>query len=189
ILTLVIMFVYLIGVGIYINKDAIKQYKNIFKYSGRVVTDYTFLVGYGVTFINMGIMGIICLIYVISIGGIVNGPAIAGIFTVVGFSAFWKHLKNCIPIVIGVIFTALILGNDISSTGIIITVLFSTTLAPLCGVYGYKIGILAGILHFILATNVGVIHGGVNLYNNGFAGGLVAGFLLPILDAFEEGEN
>ena len=23
-----------------------------------------------------------------------------------------------------------------------------------------------------------------NLYNNGFAGGLVAGFLLPILDAF-----
>lgn len=185
-LTLLIMFVYLISVGIYINKNVVKDYKNIFKYSGRVVTDYTYLVGYGVTFFNMGVMGIVCLIYVIWIGGIVNGPVIAGIFTVVGFSAFGKHLKNCTPIVLGVIFMALVFRNDITSTAITITVLFSTTLAPLAGVYGYKIGILAGMLHFILATNVGVIHGGVNLYNNGFAGGLVAGFLLPMIDAFRK---
>lgn len=185
-LTLLTMFVYLICVGIYINKDVFREYKNIFKYSGRVVTDYTYLVGYGVTFFNMGVMGIVCLIYVICIGGIVNGPVIAGIFTVVGFSAFGKHFKNCTPIVIGVIIMALIFRKDITSTAITITVLFSTTLAPLSGVYGYKVGILSGMLHFILATNVGVIHGGVNLYNNGFAGGLVAGFLLPMIDAFRK---
>lgn len=185
-LTLLIMFVYLICIGIYINKDVFKEYKNIFKYSGRVVTDYTYLVGYGVTFFNMGVMGIISLSYVILIGGIVNGPVIAGIFTVVGFSAFGKHLKNCTPIVVGVILMALVFRKDITSTAIIITVLFSTTLAPLAGVYGYKIGLLAGMLHFILASNVGVIHGGVNLYNNGFAGGLVAGFLLPMIDAFRK---
>ncbi|MGL5718093.1 MAG: DUF1576 domain-containing protein [Paraclostridium sp.] len=187
--TLTIMFVYLIGIGIYINKDAIKQYKNVFKYSGRVVTDYTYLVGYGVTFFNMGIMGLICLIYVVCIGGVVNGPVIAGIFTVVGFSAFGKHLKNCTPIVIGVILMALILNKDITSTSVIITVLFSTTLAPLAGVYGFNVGIMAGMLHFILASNVGIIHGGVNLYNNGFAGGLVAGFLLPMIDAFRRGRD
>ncbi len=184
--TLVIMFLYLMFMGLYINKDTLKQFKFIFTYSGKVVTDYTYLLGYGITFFNMGLMGLISLIFVIAIGGVVNGPVIAGIFTVVGFSAFGKHLKNCTPVVIGVIIAALFLGHDITSTGIIITILFSTTLAPIAGVYGYRIGILAGIIHLILATNVGVIHGGVNLYNNGFAGGLVAGFLLPILDAFVE---
>ena len=132
-------------------------------------------------------MWLICLLYVILIGGIVNGPVIAGIFTVVGFSAFGKHLKNCTPIALGVIIMALVFKEDITYTSTIITVLFSTTLAPLAGVYGYKLGILAGMLHFILATNVGIIHGGINLYNNGFAGGLVAGFLLPMIDAFRKG--
>lgn len=187
ILTLVLMFIYLIYIGISINKNALKEYKHIFNYSGKVVTDYTYLMGYGVTFFNMGIMGLITLSFVLLIGGVINGPVIAAIFTVVGFSAFGKHLKNCIPIVLGVISTALFLGNDISSTSIIIIILFSTTLAPIAGVYGSKIGFIAGILHFLLATNVGIIHGGVNLYNNGFAGGLVAGFLLPILDAFVKG--
>ena len=184
ILTLIAMFIYLIYIGISINKNALNEYKYIFNYSGKVVTDYTFLMGYGVTFFNMGIMGLLSLSYVLLIGGVINGPVIAGIFTVVGFSAFGKHIKNCLPIILGVIITALFLEYDISSTVVIITVLFSTTLAPIAGVYGYKIGFIAGILHFLLATNVGIIHGGVNLYNNGFAGGLVAGFLLPILDSF-----
>nr|WP_294572485.1 DUF1576 domain-containing protein [uncultured Romboutsia sp.] len=184
ILTLISMFIYLIYIGISINKNALNEYKYIFNYSGKVVTDYTFLMGYGVTFFNMGIMGLLSLSYVLLIGGVINGPVIAGIFTVVGFSAFGKHIKNCLPIILGVIITALFLEYDISSTVVIITVLFSTTLAPIAGVYGYKIGFIAGILHFLLATNVGIIHGGVNLYNNGFAGGLVAGFLLPILDSF-----
>ena len=187
ILTLVIMFIYLICIGLSINKNVLKEYKYIFNYSGKVVTDYTFLMGYGVTFFNMGIMGLISLIFVLLIGGVINGPVIAGIFTIVGFSAFGKHIKNCIPIILGVLMTALFLGRDISSTSVIITVLFSTTLCPIAGVYGSKIGFIAGILHFLLATNVGIIHGGVNLYNNGFAGGLVAGFLLPILDAFVKG--
>ena len=184
ILTLIAMFIYLIYIGISINKNALNEYKYIFNYSGKVVTDYTFLMGYGVTFFNMGIMGLLSLSYVLLIGGVINGPVIAGIFTVVGFSAFGKHIKNCLPIILGVIIAALFLEYDISSTVVIITVLFSTTLAPIAGVYGYKIGFIAGILHFLLATNVGIIHGGVNLYNNGFAGGLVAGFLLPILDSF-----
>ena len=184
ILTLISMFIYLIYIGISINKNALNEYKYIFNYSGKVVTDYTFLMGYGVTFFNMGIMGLLSLSYVLLIGGVINGPVIAGIFTVDTRSRVGKHIKNCLPIILGVIITALFLEYDISSTVVIITVLFSTTLAPIAGVYGYKIGFIAGILHFLLATNVGIIHGGVNLYNNGFAGGLVAGFLLPILDSF-----
>lgn len=189
ILLLTFLFTFLLICGIIINKRAIMQYPLLFSYSGAVVTDFTHLVGYGITFLNMGLMGLLSLLYVLLVGGVLNGPAIAAIFSVTGFSAFGKHLKNCLPIVLGASLAALTLNFDLSSTPIIITVLFSTTVAPIAGGYGVLSGIVAGMLHLVLATNVGVIHGGINLYNNGFAGGLVAGFLVPILNAFKKGED
>lgn len=189
IVVLLLIFLYLISIGVFINKRAIIQYRNIFRYRGRLITDFTHLIGYGVTFVNMGIMGILSVVYVIIIRGSINGAIMAAILTVTGFSAFGKHLKNCIPIVIGVILAAVILNYDLSTTGIVITVLFSTTLAPLAGSYGLIIGIIAGMLHLIIVTNVGVMHGGINLYNNGFAGGIVSGFMIPIIDAFKKGRR
>lgn len=183
-----LIFFYFIGIGIYINKNVFKEYINIFKYKGRTITDFTHLVGYGLTFFNMGILGVIALSYVIIIGGVVNGPVIAGIFTIVGFGAFGKHIKNCFPVVIGVLLAAKLMGYDISDTSIIVSVMFSTTLAPIAGTYGIIAGIVAGFLHMAIVTNIGIIHGGINLYNNGFSGGIVAGFLLPIIDAFKKGD-
>lgn len=185
---LLFLFLYLIIIGIYVNRHSNIDYFQIFKFKGRTVTDFTHLVGYGVTFFNMGIMGLICLAYVNIVGGVINGPVMAGIFTVVGFAAFGKHPKNCTPIALGVIFAAILIGNDLSSTGMIITVLFSTTIAPIAGTYGVFIGILAGALHLAIVSNIGIVHGGINLYNNGFSGGLVAGFLVPIIEAFKKGD-
>ena len=34
--------------------------------------------------------------------------------------------------------------------------------------------------------NIGYLHGGMNLYNNGFAGGLVAAVLVPIIESFRK---
>jgi len=188
-LMLAMFFVYLMGVGLYINPAIPKSYRIILKYTGRSITDFTLLLGYGMTFFNMGLLGLAALAYITAVGGVVNGPVLAGIFTVVGFGAFGKHPKNCYPIVLGVILAALVIGYDLSSTGIIITVLFSTTIAPIAGTYGLGVGILAGALHMAILTNVGSTHGGINLYNNGFSGGIVAGFLVPILDAFKKGED
>ncbi|MDW7661198.1 MAG: DUF1576 domain-containing protein [Bacillota bacterium] len=183
---LVVMFIYLIGVGLVINKGGLLQYRSILKYKGRTITDFTGLVGYGITFINMGVMGLASVIMVHALGGVINGPVLAGILTIVGFAAFGKHPKNCYPIVLGVFLAGLFFGYDFSSTGFIISVLFSTTIAPIAGHFGPVIGVIAGILHLTLVTNIGIIHGGINLYNNGFAGGLVAGFMLPIIDAFKK---
>ncbi|MDF2613065.1 MAG: conserved rane protein of unknown function [Clostridia bacterium] len=185
---LAVMFVYLMLVGFFINKDVFKDYKKILKYKGRTVTDFTAQLGYGVTFFNMGFMGLLSLVYITAVNGTVNGPVLAGIFTVVGFSAFGKHPKNCFPIVFGVVLAGMLMHYDLSSTGLIISVLFSTTIAPIAGTYGIGVGVLAGMLHLALVTQIGYIHGGINLYNNGFAGGLVAGFLIPIIDAFKKGE-
>lgn len=183
---IVIILIALLVSGLYINERAMLDFSTIFRYRGRLITDFTHLVGYGITYVNMACLGFISLAYVLLIGGVVNGPVIAGIFTVVGFGAFGKHLKNVLPVTLGVIVTALFFGYDLSTTGIIISVLFSTTLAPIAGTYGPIVGFISGVLHMILVTNVGVIHGGINLYNNGFSGGIVAGVLIPVVDAFRK---
>lgn len=183
------LFIYLMAIGFWINPQVLKSYKSIFVYKGRTVTDYTSLIGYGLTFFNMGIMGIAGLVFVLLLKGHVNGPVIASLLTVVGFSAFGKHPGNCLPIVAGVMLGGLFFGADFSSTSFIISALFGTTIAPIAGAFGPIIGVIAGILHLTLVTNTGIIHGGINLYNNGFAGGLVAGFLVPIIDAFRKGDR
>lgn len=185
---LAVLFIYLIVLGIVLNKDVLMHYPKIFKYKGRTITDFTLLLGYGLTFFNMGVMGLSGLIYVLAVGGVINGPVLAALFTITGFAAFGKHPRNCFPVILGVIGTALLMGYDLSSTGLIISVLFSTTLAPIAGAYGIIPGVIAGGLHLALVMNIGIIHGGINLYNNGFSGGLVAGFLVPIIDAFKKGD-
>lgn len=183
-----LFFIFLIILGYIINKKSFKGYAKILSYSGRLVTDYTQLAGYGITFINMGIMGLISIAYVIVLYGVFNGPIVGAIFTVVGFSAFGKHPKNTVPILIGVFIAGVITLWKINSTIVIIAGLFGTTLAPIAGKYGITVGILAGFLHLSLVMNIGIIHGGINLYNNGFSGGLIALMLNPLLNSFKKGD-
>ena len=42
---------------------------------------------------------------------------------------------------------------------------------------------IAGAIHASVVLNVGVLHGGLNLYNNGFSAGLVCIVLLPLIQA------
>ena len=63
----------------------------------------------------------------------------------------------------------------------LLALLFSTTLAPVAGEFGVIVGVLAGYMHSSVALNVGVVYGGMNLYNNGFAGGIVAMFMVPVI--------
>lgn len=185
---LLVFFIILIIIGFVINRKSFKGYTRILSYSGRLVSDYTQLVGYGLTFINMGIMGLVSMLYVIALRGTFNGPIVGAIFTIVGFSAFGKHPKNTIPIMIGVLIAGIVSIFNIHSTTVIIAALFGTTLAPLSGKYGFHVGLLAGFLHLTVVMNVGIIHGGINLYNNGFSGGLVASILFPLLNGIKRGD-
>lgn len=182
---LLIYFILFIAIGFIINNKSFKEYGEILKYSGKLISDYTQLTGFGLTFINMGIMGLVSMIFVYLSGGILNGPIIGGILTVSGFSAFGNHPKNSIPIMIGVFICGIIGIWDIQSTPVIIAGLFGTTLAPIAGSYGIFAGIMAGFLHLAMVMNISVINGGINLYNNGFAGGLIASILFPLLEFFK----
>ena len=103
-----------------------------------------------------------------------------------GFGAFGKHPRNAIPVMLGVFLATQLKLWDTNATGAILAALFGTTLAPISGQFGWKAGILAGFLHMSMVMNVGYLHGGLNLYNNGLSGGIVAATLVPILDAFRE---
>lgn len=183
-IVLYVSFTGLFVIGWWLNERSFSGLSRIFHSSGKLVSDFTTLEGYGVTLINMGMMGMAATSYVLLIGGQLSGAVIGGIYTVVGFSAYGCHLRNSIPIVLGVYLMALLTGGDPSDVSVLLTALFGTTLAPVAGYYGPVAGLLAGGLHMALVSNVGFLHGGVNLYNNGFSGGFIAAFLVPILDSF-----
>ncbi len=151
------------------------------KHSGRLVSDFIILEGFPITLINMGVMGFVMTLYVIVTGNQLNGPTIGGIMTVVGFAAFGKHPKNVLPILIGVTISAVTNKYALNEPNNILAALFGTTLAPIAGEFGPIWGVIAGFVHTAVVNNVGFLHGGLNLYNNGFAGGLVAMFLVPLI--------
>lgn len=181
---LIILSILYIFLGYILNKKTFNGYSNVFKFSGRLFTNFIDKLGFGIAYINMGIMGLISVAYVILVGGSFNGPVAAGIITIIAFSPFGNNPKNSIPIMIGVYIGASLKIFDSSSTSMVIAALFGTTLAPIAGAYGSIFGIIAGFLHVSIVSNLITIHGGLNLYNNGFSGGVVAGIMSPILETF-----
>lgn len=183
---LYLIFISMVLYGLFKNKFNLKSLFDIMKHSGRLPSDFIALNGLYSTIINMGVMGLISTTYVILIGGKFNGPVIGGILSVTAFGSFGKHPKNSIPILIGVYLTSTLNKYDISATSSILAGLFGTTLAPITGEFGFFYGIIAGFLHMALVFNIGAVHGGINLYNNGFSGGFVAAMLVPILKEFKK---
>lgn len=178
------MFGSMILLGWWINGRTFAGYRDLLGYSGRAVADFVTLEGFGVSMINMGLLGFMSMAYLLLIRGDFNGPTIGGIFTVVGFGAFGKHPRNVWPIFAGVWIGSLTKIWAINDPAIQLAALFGTTLAPIAGDFGPFYGILAAFVHSSVVLNVGVLHGGMNLYNNGFAGGIVAAAMIPLIEAF-----
>ncbi|HIT41477.1 MAG TPA: DUF1576 domain-containing protein [Candidatus Caccovicinus merdipullorum] len=167
-------------------RQVLECYCSILKSSGISGTDYLKDYGHSPVMLNMGINGLFATCFVLAVGGELNGPTIGGIFTIVGFSATGKHLRNIAPIMLGVFIGSLTKEWAITDPSPMLALLFSTTLAPVAGEFGIIAGLLAGYLHSSVALNVGIVYGGMNLYNNGFAGGIVAIFLVPVIQSIRD---
>lgn len=178
-----------IVLGYLMNEHSFKHLRELMRQPGRLVSDFVTTEGFGVSLVNMGLLGLAGMGYVFLVKGDLSGPTIGGIFTMIGFGAFGKHLRNALPVMLGVFLATQLKLWDVSSTGAILAALFGTTLAPISGQFGWKAGVLAGFLHMSMVMNVGYLHGGINLYNNGLSGGIVAATLVPILDAFREEDS
>ena len=134
----------------------------------------------------MGMNGLAMTLILYILGGDFNGPTIGSIFCVVGFSATGKHIRNLLPVVLGVILAGALKIWSVQDPSSTLTLILATTLAPITGEFGVFWGIVAGFLHSSVALNVGILYNGTNLYNNGFAGGIVAIFLVPIILAIKD---
>ena len=181
-----ILFLSMIILGFCMSQNPFVKLKAIFKKSGRLVTDYVIISGFGASLINMGLMGLLGILYLTLISGDFNGPTLGAVLTIVGFGAFGIHLRNAVPIMIGVFIMASLSIWPVNGPEATLAALFGITLAPIAGTFGWVAGLIAGALHLTIVTNVGYLHGGLNLYNNGFSGGIVAIVMLPILEALKE---
>ena len=119
--------------------------------------------------------------FILATGGDLNGPTLGGILTIMGFSAFGKHARNITPIMLGVVIGGVFMHFDINQSSVQLALLFGTTLAPISGYFGWPFGIVAGFLHSSVVLHAGTPVEGINLYNNGFSGGLLAIVLYPII--------
>ena len=161
------------------------HFKLLLKLSGRLPSDFVEMTNLATVTLNMSIIGFILLGYVLMIGGQLNGPIVGSIIGVMSFGAFGNQVKNTVPVLVGIMIGSYLTGVEPTSTSALIAAIFGTTLAPVSGYYGPFAGMIAGFVHITLVSHVVVMHGGLNLYNNGFAGGFVAAVLVPIFEIFE----
>ena len=161
------------------------HFKLLLKLSGRLPSDFVEMTNLATVTLNMSIIGFILLGYVLMNGGQLNGPIVGSIIGVMSFGAFGNQVKNTVPVLVGIMIGSYLTGVEPTSTSALIAAIFGTTLAPVSGYYGPLAGMIAGFVHITLVSHVVVMHGGLNLYNNGFAGGFVAAVLVPIFEIFE----
>lgn len=165
-------------------KSVLKDQIGINKEHGIFPSDFFSIYGSSCYF-NMGVLCIFSTLFVLLINGDLNGPTIGAIFSMAGFGCYGKNLANSVPLIIGASLASLISISDINSPVTVVCILFSTGLAPISGYYGWPYGIIAGFLHIFMVFNIGELHGGLNLYNNGLASGFVAAIIVPVIESLQ----
>lgn len=185
--------IYMLGVlllcGIVASRNisyTLSKYPKLLSHSGRVPDDFVSSFGTPVAFFNMTVTGLTYTLLLYILQAPFNGPTIGGLCTIIGFSAFGKHIYNCLPISFGVIIAAILSQQPLTDISVILPLLFGTGLAPISGYYGLLAGITAGFLQFHITGIVLPLHQGMTLYNNGFSAGFIAAFLVPIIEIMDE---
>ena len=166
----------------------------IFSQPCKVSTSNFALGGYAATFLNMALVGIVCLSLFVFLKAEANNVSCLAFILTVGFGAWGIHPVNMWPSMLGVVGYSLVKKEKLST--LVNAMLFSTGLAPLISdlmlrypgdaVVGFRLGGIAlavavgfGIGFFLPAglANSPKVHKGFDLYSAAFPVGMTA-FLL-----------
>ena len=184
------VYIYLLAaflLGFYMNEGKMKNLLKIFKHPGRAVADFVLMDGPGATLMNMALTGTAALTYAMLIDADFSGPVLGCLFTVFGFAAFGAHLRNYLPVLLGVYLSTFLTQYSANDAGMIIAAFFVVGVSPIAGQFGVLAGIVAGMLHSCIVMCTSQMYGGLNLYNNGFSCGWVAIVMIPALESFMRG--
>ena len=201
------IFLIALVLGFILNGYSFRNYKKLTSCSGHGL-DFADKFGMPLSLINFGVYGFCILAYLNIIfclpeifpflprGVGFTGPTAGVVFAALTFSADGQHPKNVAPVALGytilfafVSIICVISGADVpwtlSTQAYINGLAFATGLCPIAGVYGFKYGVIAGVVSAIICTSTASMHGGFVLYNGGFNAGLAALALIPVLDFYK----
>lgn len=158
-----------------------RNYKSLLKTTGHSA-DYLSAFGFETMILNMSTNALFAILFLYFYEIPMNGPIIGGVLTIAGFSASGKHIRNIYPIFLGALLGSLTKTWSITDPAVVLSVLFGTGLAPIAGAFGPLAGIIASYINSSVVLNTGALHGGLNLYNTGFAIGITCAVVVPLFE-------
>lgn len=202
----VILFALTFIAGFFLNHRQIRDYGKLLRCTG-YGTDFSDKFGMPLCMVNIAVYGMAIIAYLNLVfilpdvfpqlpeGVGFTGPTVGVVFAALTFAADGQHPGNVFPIAVGyvtlfaiVVLICLISGLDIpwtlSTQSYINGLAFATGLCPIAGKYGFRYGVIAGVLSATICTVTAEMHGGFVLYNGGFTAGLSALILIPLLDFY-----
>ena len=166
----------------------------ILSQSSKLTCSYFAIGGYAATFLNMGLVGMICLLLFVVFKGTPNNASTLAFILTLGFGSWGINILNIWPTVFGVLLYGLVKKEKFG--GLVNAMLFSTGIAPLitdlmiryphAEVVGFNLpGIamslfIGAIIGFFLPAglaNSPKVHKGFDLYSAALPIGMTAFFL------------
>ena len=153
--------------------------------------------GKAVFLMNVGVYGLFILAYYNLIGATFNAVTFGIIFCMLACCNSGSHPGTVWPLMAGYAIASFLFGwlsglaggsfgGALNAQAIAVGLCFCNGLSPISAKYGWKYGILAAALHYVLVTSVPNLHGGYCLYNGGFTAAFICLLLIPILQRFTQ---
>ena len=196
-LMFIAMYVLFVILAFIFNRPAelLEGFRNIMVSRSVLITDYIAEGGIGATLINVSLVGGCSLIMLMRSNIKPNGSTMMALWLTTGFAFFGKNIFNMLPITFGVwIYSKVQKEPFIRYT---LVALLSATISPAVSeiafldigntaqniMMGVLLGIFVGFIFPMVAAFTVRFHEGYNLYNMGFAGGLISVFIVSILQS------
>ena len=160
----------------------------------KLSTNYFAVGGYAATFLNMGLVGIICTLLFVLLKGTASNASNLAVILTVGFGSWGINILNIWPTIFGVVLYCLVKKEKLAAN--VNAMLFSTGIAPLItdmmirypnaeavgfNLPGIGLSLLVGaVIGFFLPaglTNSPKVHKGFDLYSAALPIGMTAFFL------------
>ncbi|WP_302496606.1 DUF1576 domain-containing protein, partial [uncultured Flavonifractor sp.] len=185
---------YLISIGLILGDPSqiLPGLWKIIQTEDALITDYVKIAGIGAAFVNAALVTLISLGILHLSKDPLNGYTLVEIGLMAGFALFGKNIANIWPIIFGTFLYAKVRREDFGKYASVS--LLATSLSPVVSYValdngwgnlpaGVLVGILIGFILPPLSAYTYKIQNGMNLYNMGFACGLLALILAPVMSS------
>lgn len=187
------LLLYLVAFLIATPRELVQGMYQILISRDALITDYFVLGGVGAAFLNAAMVMTVCMILLIVEKIPFTGPTMAVLFINAGYGLWGKNILNILPILLGTFLYAKL--HRARFGRFIYMALFGTALAPFVTEMLYMLPFSAAV-NFVIAVAVGIfigfiisplsmhtasMHMGYNLFNVGFAAGIIAFVFVCVL--------